>query len=177
MHVMLDLETMGTRPGCVVRSIGAVAFHLTGEILDEFYCNIDWASCVLAGLTVDNKTVEWWARQSEHARASLDRDAIPLLEACRAFHAWCRKVGLTRVWGHGANFDPPVWEAACLAAGVSVPWKYSQVRDTRTMFDLCGYDFSGFAREGTHHHALDDARNQARYLAKAWQGSLANARC
>lgn len=60
-HCMLDLETFGTKPGSVIRSIGAVMFDLDGRTGPEFYRNIDEESCVKAGLTYDPSTVSWWA--------------------------------------------------------------------------------------------------------------------
>lgn len=41
MDVMLDIETLGTKPGCMVLSVGACTFNLaTGEIGDEFYMTL-----------------------------------------------------------------------------------------------------------------------------------------
>ena len=74
MHVMLDLETWGTRPGSALRSIGAVTFGLNATSVGaRFYRNIDKESCLLAGLTVDTETVSWWLKQAPEAVAYLGK--------------------------------------------------------------------------------------------------------
>lgn len=61
-HVMVDLETLGTKPGSVILSIGAVTFDLDGSGRDgrTFYQRVNIQSCLDAGMTVDGDTVEWW---------------------------------------------------------------------------------------------------------------------
>ena len=70
--VMLDLETFGTRPGCVIRSIGAIVFDpystQTGE---TFYCNVTREDQERLGLHVDPNTEAWWGRQTKDARDAL----------------------------------------------------------------------------------------------------------
>ena len=45
---MLDLETLGNKPGSVIVAIGAVKFG-GGEIIDSFYERVDAESCVNLG--------------------------------------------------------------------------------------------------------------------------------
>lgn len=170
-HCMLDLETFGTKPGSVLRSIGAVAFNLKGEIGSEFYRNIDKASCVKVGLTTDPATEKWWSQQSPEAQASLQEDPRPLDEVVDAFHGWWRANKLTKVWAQGANFDPPMWEAAAVARGTVAPWKFYNVRDTRTAYDIGQFDPFPLKREGTYHNALDDAKHQVRCVAMSVRGA------
>ena len=66
--IMINLETLGTVAGCVILSIGAVAFDReTGELGMEFYEVINQVSCEEAGLHVDQKTVDWWAARTAEA--------------------------------------------------------------------------------------------------------------
>lgn len=168
MHVMLDLETWGTRPGSALRSIGAVCFTIyPWKIEPTFYRNIDKESCLIAGLTVDAETVSWWQRQSPEAVATLESDPRPLAEVEKSFHDWFRSAGGKYVWCHGANFDEPLWAAACRAIGRSVPWKYSDVRCTRTLFAMADFDMRSIPREGVAHDALADAMHEARCVQLA----------
>lgn len=168
MHVMLDLETWGTRPGSALRSIGAVAFRPDGvNVWERFYRNIDKESCLMAGLTVDAKTVSWWQKQSPEAVARLDGDQQPLADVANAFHAFFRLNYGRFVWCHGANFDEPLWSAACRALGFSVPWKYWDTRCTRTLFAMADFDMKSVPREGVAHDALADAIHQARCVQQA----------
>lgn len=166
-HIMLDLETLGTAPGSVIRSIGAVAFDPdAGRIGDAFYANVDRASCEASGLTVDPQTVAWWERQGAEAQAALNHDPRPIGEALDAFTAWWRAQDGAFLWGQGSDFDVALLAEAYRRAGRRTPWPYHAARDTRTVYQLAGVepDRTGL----THHHALDDARAQAGAICRAW---------
>ncbi len=168
-NVMLDLETWGTRPGCAIRSIGAIMFDPhTDELGATFYANISNDSCSQAGLHVDPKSAEWWGKQNPKAQEMLLTDQLTLTEAGERFDAWWRKNGGIFVWSHGADFDAPVWAAAMHAVGREVPWKYSNARCTRTVYDIVGFNNYAVSRKGTYHNALDDARHQAICVQRAY---------
>ena len=63
-QVMIDLESLGTKPGSALVALGAVKFG-NGEILAEFYERIDVESCVQLGLEMDTSTVMWWLKQAD----------------------------------------------------------------------------------------------------------------
>lgn len=170
---MLDLETWGTAPGSALRSIGAVVFspYDEGQRDDapSFYANIDKASCEGVGLKVDQKTVEWWAQQSDVASAALITDQRPIYEVVTDFIVWWNRHGGTYIWSNGANFDEVLWRAAFHACGRNdVPWKYWNVRDTRTCWHLARLNPKTIPRSGVAHNALDDARHQALCVTKAY---------
>lgn len=158
---MVDVETMGAVPGSAIVSLGAVAFDpVAGTLGEEFYRVVSLGSCQRAGLTMDADTVLWWLRQSDAARAELNRtDAEPLHSVLGWFAAWFRRQGGRFIWGHGANFDEPLLSCAFRAAHVAVPWEYRDARCTRTIFALTGEKPDRSV--GVHHGALDDAKAQA----------------
>jgi len=163
--VMIDIETMGTTPGAAILSIGAVTFGRAG-LGEIFYAPVLLQSCLDAGLHIDPETDAWWAKQSDAARAAAFRnDAAPLATVLEQFSNWFNLVRAERPWSQGANFDPPLLDAAYRACGMTPPWKYWNVRDTRTLYDLAGVKVD--RSKGTHHNALDDARTQAEAAVKA----------
>lgn len=164
-HVMLDLETFGTKHGCVVRSVGAVVFELDRPWLgEEFYMNIDHQSCLDVGLHVDPNTEKWWSEREQAAQDAIMVDPKPLLHAVEEFQRFWHRNGLECVWAQGANFDPGIWEAASQAIGKSAPWKFYNVRDTRTVYDIAGFNVYRIKRDGTYHNALDDAKHQVKLV-------------
>lgn len=164
---MIDLETLGTSPGCAILSIGAAMFGPDG-IGETFYTPVLLASCTTAGLTIDPATVAWWMQQSDAARAEAFRaDAAPLPGVLNSFSAWFLQQKAKYPWCHGATFDVPIMEAAYRACNMVPPWSYFNVRDTRTLYDLA--DVKIDRSKGTHHNALDDAINQAKAAAKAFR--------
>jgi hypothetical protein len=176
-HVMLDLETWGTAPGSALRSIGAVTFSPYGqEDFREasFYANIERSSCESVGLTFDPKTIEWWAQQSREAEDALLREPKNIGAVIAEFDIWWRERCGTYVWCNGANFDEVLWRMACRAVGLDVPWKYWNVRDTRTIWHLARLNPKTIPRAGIAHDALADARHQALCVTRAY--SILNVR-
>jgi exodeoxyribonuclease VIII len=166
MHIMLDLETMGTRPDAPIVAIGAVAFNAMGVTDETFYRVVSLHSAVRFGAVIDPSTVMWWLQQGDSARNALTEaqdEAIGLDVALRDFMQFVCAYGdsLKGVWGNGAPFDNvlmhesgkrcrvPMWEF----------WKDKCYRTTKGM-----YPDVKMERSGTHHNALDDARSQAEHL-------------
>jgi hypothetical protein len=171
VHVMLDLESWGTAPGSALRAIGACVFSPYCQAVDprlKFYRNIARASCEQRGLTVDPQTEEWWHQQSAEAKHALELDQVPLILVIEAFHRWFEAVDGTYIWSHGAGFDVVLWECAARACNITAPWKYWNVRDTRTAFHLARINPKAVERTSTAHHALDDARHQAACVTLAY---------
>lgn len=174
-HVMVDLETLGTKPGCSVASIGAVAFDpLNGVIGPSFSSRISLVSCENAGLRIEAGTLRWWLDQSEAARRDTFLGQVaPLERVIRAFGDWWAENavwGGTRLWSHGATFDPGIIEHAYSVIGERVPWKFADVRDTRTIFDLAGINLAEFRDDkAVHHSAHSDAMVQATAVIAAYQ--------
>lgn len=169
-HVMVDLETMGNRPGCPVVAIGAVFFSQQHGLLGpEFYRKVDLESCVRVGLKLDTSTVLWWMEQSDEARRELyTGERVPLSQAlCELSQFLATSASSVldqplRVWGNGANFDNPILVAAYEACQLFTPWKFWNDRCYRTIKSLRP-DIK-IPRTGTHHNALHDAKSQARHL-------------
>lgn len=170
-NIMLDLETLGTRPGSAIRSVGAAAFELDGgEPAPTFYKKVRSMSCWVAGLTVDQGTLDWWARQPQEVQDELKVGTEDLRDVVTAFHNWFRQTGAQFVWCQGGNFDEQMWCAAARAVGVTtVPWKFWNARCTRTIYHAAGLDPRSVPREGAHHNALDDAVHQVRCVQLAHQ--------
>lgn len=171
-HIMLDLETLGTKPGSIVTAIGAVHFG-QGQIHRTFYTTIDARDAARYGLTLDADTALWWLKKSEPARLELTQATKPLRPALQEFLDWLMHAappsGLLadylaslQVWGNGATFDPPLIEAALAAAGHPCPWNHRQVRCYRTVAALDPSELK--PRPDIPHHALHDATAQALHL-------------
>lgn len=161
-HLMLDLETFGTSPGCVILSLGAVEFNLKG-ISGEFHAHIEVDSSVDAGLHVDARTALWWLEQSKEAQNTLlQADTFPLADVLSAFSDTFEFKDL-KVWANGADFDFPILKAAYEAVKQPVPWMYYNQMDFRTLKNMIGK--KTYEKLRVHptvaHDALDDARSQA----------------
>lgn len=174
-HFMIDLETLGTTPQAPILSIGAVAFDPdTGQMDEGCDVTVDLASA-MEGRHPDAGTIQWWLSQEATAQTAAFSGKASLslaLDILRAYlHAQCNERGDRVVWGNGATFDISMLEDAYRQYRKGIPWDFWNVRDVRTITDLCRGFISkrDFAFEGTAHCALDDARYQAFYVSKMWQ--------
>lgn len=158
-HCMVDIETLGTRAGDVVLSLGACLFNIDG-VYSEIYMTIDPQDSKALGLKAQKSTLEWWAKQSENARAEAFKGELSVATALKMFSMWLPKD--TKVWGNGANFDNVLIAGVYRAAKTDLPWKFWDDRCYRTVKNL--FPAIKMERTGTHHHALDDAISQANHL-------------
>ena len=163
INVMIDLETLATSPNAAILTIGAVKFDPFGDDVNEpdcekLYLKVDLDSCDKLELTVSQDTLAWWAQQSKEAQdeAFSTDGRIDISDAINQLYKFCW--GAKRVWSHGAGFDVIILEHVFRKVGKAVPWRFWEVRDTRTLFDL-GIDPN--RPPVLKHHALEDAWNQA----------------
>ena len=168
VNIMLDLETLGTRAGCAILAIGAVRFGTdlpipTGE---NFYTVVNTRSCVERyRLKVDPKTEQWWRGQSDGARKVLQEAReckVGLREALVNFDAWLNTQGnknTLRIWGNGADFDPPIIIACYDVCDMEPPWQFWNNRCFRSLRNLPG--LPPRKKRVASHHALQDAVDQA----------------
>lgn len=161
VHVMIDLETLGTRPGDTILSIGAVKFAQKDDpIIEKFYIAIDSESCKAAGFRAQKSTLEWWSKQSEEARTAAFSGTMSIEHALIKLTMWMPPLDDAIVWGNGANFDNALLAAAYRTMKMDTPWHFWNDRCYRTIRSMFG------AKEkkknvGVAHNALDDATTQA----------------
>ena len=153
MDVMVDIETLGTEPGCVVLTVGACTMQKNPEDRMVYSAALDWEAQVKSGRAVNPGTLKWWMDQSPAARAeAFEGDRVPVQDFADDFARWWQSVGAERIWSHGSSFDVPILESLA-----PMPWKFWNARDTRTLYSFAGVTPK---RGNDHHHALADAMVQ-----------------
>jgi len=170
-HVMIDLETFGTRSQSVIVSIGAVQFDPHSDQMGEtFHDAIDLKSAIGHGLKMDPSTVLWWLEQTDAARWALVtkvKGASSLASSLDWFRSFLQGVATSVeskdyfVWGNGADFDLALLQQAYEALGQEKPWKYNASRCYRTLLAEFGRPEDRVAAELAH-DALSDAIAQAK---------------
>ncbi|MCW5720751.1 MAG: 3'-5' exoribonuclease [Devosia sp.] len=159
MDISIDIETLGTRPGSVILSVGAVAFDRTeGLIGQSYYSAINLNDSLGAGMAIDGPTLLWWLDQEDAARREAFAGHQALTDVLFALRKFVTDVDPEFIWAKPPSFDITLLEYAYAAVNIPVPWQHRQPRDCRTLFHLTGAVQPEF---GTAHHALDDAISQA----------------
>ena len=162
-HVMIDIECLGTGDMPVVLSIGIIKFDPWGDYRDmpieslrTKYLRPSFESCQAIGCDIDEDTLDWWAKQDPVVldEAFNEEGRISLRKAMKELYRHC--LGCTHYWGHGAQFDYGILEHIAAKLERGVPWRFYQVRDSRTVFDMANPDRPSDLK----HHALYDCLSQ-----------------
>ena len=153
---MIDLEGLATGPDTTILTIAAQTFDPFGSGWYDrhYYARVTLES--QENRSIDNGTLEWWATQPAHAReeAFNNQGRIPLDQALDELGrlVWHSKL----IWSQGPTYDMNILEHAYKSYNKPLPWKYYQVRDSRTVFSL----WPDQPIPTTSHHALEDCRRQ-----------------
>jgi hypothetical protein len=184
IDIIIDLETLGTRPGCVILEIGACAINpKTGEIVSNFSRRLDefkWRE----DEPVDgdmHATINWWhnpetvdvyhaliRRRFDGVFGKARNPAIQLREFADWYkcHIDAHGEKEVRIWANGPSFDIAILQAAYDRYGIKRPWICWQERCVRTALEQAGYEkgSTSWVERGPRHRALNDARHEARKL-------------
>lgn len=160
VHVMVDTETLGLDPNSIVLSLGAVSFTFDG-LGTEYYTAIDPKTYPGA---VDLETIKWWMDQSFRGNKAPMDGVVPAQMALMQFESYLAELkkdgGKIILWANGTDFDIPKLYYAYKVFGMNPSWKYSDVRDCRTLFKTFP-DYGNETSGESIHNALADARWQA----------------
>lgn len=169
INVMVDLETLGTSPGCPILSIGAVTF-LTEVPCKPFYTTIDISNQNKYGLLPNPTTVSWWGSQDKRVREEAFSGKDDLFQVLTWFSSWLGSLQATPVmWGNAASFDLSILSAAYKAVNLPLPWKYWNEMCFRTLKNLYHGVVTEPERTGHKHNALNDAIHQAEWATKIYK--------
>lgn len=150
--VMIDIEGLATSPDTTILTIAAQEFDpfVRDKLGRSFYTRVTLES--QADRAISQSTLDWWATQPSIVKEEAfgEDNRIPLQEALQGLHniCWHNK----RFWAQGPAYDMTILEHAFKSYNMPLPWKYSDVRDSRTLFSLC----PNLNRYPATHHALED---------------------
>ena len=170
-HIMIDLETLGVNPGCVVLSIGACVFDRE-TVSDTFTVDLDVTDQTNHGLAIEGATLEWWLGNKLQiaGRFNVNLPAMALTEL-RSWLVEHRKTNQLRIWANSPMFDMAILEALwwCYHRESyyeehKLPWSYWELRDYRTAVHCLDKPFKSIKPKSVAHRALQDAIDQAQLL-------------
>ena len=155
-HLMIDTETAGQCANAAPLAIAAKRFT-EDKMGTDFFVTVDLSSALGLGLQYEESILSWWLRQDTYP--SIRHKTTPLPEALSSLAQFYDDD--RSIWARGTDFDIGlVLRPAFEAANIEVPWKYSHVRDLRTL--------AGNRPEHSNHHPLQDCEHQISQLQTAW---------
>lgn len=166
INCMLDIETMGTTPGCVVLSIGAVGFNFDGSSLSKYFTVLDLNNSLDLGLKIEPDTLNWWLGQNQEILKKQLRDGTPVVQVLEEFNDWLNDISAEIIWGNSASFDCGLLRAVYEAAKVRPYWSHRNEMCYRTVKNLCP-EIPLAEKDGNHaHDPVYDAQYQIQHLKK-----------
>ena len=154
-QVMLDIETLGCEPGCVVLEVAAIEFHPeTGATMQEFHIQLGIPAQQDDGFRIDHDTLAWHEKRGLLAgKWEGEYYEYAYFAICH----WLKSIPIEDLWMKGTDFDVPVLKRLGEDSTVEWPIPYYASRDLRTLMKV-----AGVKRPATTvaHRALDDCRQQ-----------------
>lgn len=171
-HLVIDLETYGVEPGCVVLAIGAVQFDpYTGSMGRKFYRAINIQKSLLFGFHKEKKTVDWWKQQSTDAFLLTHSGTESPVTVLKQFSAWLEEISNGQplyVWGNSAKFDMGILGAAYKKCGLPYPIDSYLERDYRTLYTQAEWTRNirwSIPFEGLKHDPVNDCIHAAKVIS------------
>lgn len=171
---MIDVETIGEDSTAMMISFAAVSFDVKfPSKKDVFYRNINLDSYKSYGnqFTLDHSCIEFWMKQNEDVRLEAFANPVKsdIKSAISEFAKWIneKSKGLKIVmWAHGISFDISVIKHHFHVLNIPVPWKCWDIFDTRTLFQMVGFNFNHIGSVPINdvmysaHHPVGDCARQ-----------------
>ncbi len=172
---MIDLETLSTKNNAIILTIGAVKFNINKELdkTKQLYMRINLQSCKNLKMHTDRSTVKWWKEQSKEAQYEVfdHPDRIDIKDALAALSDFIKDS--RTVWANSPNFDCVILENAFNKCKMTVPWKFWNLRDSRTVYALARLNLTVFRKniedEKSAHNALNDCIMQILALKESYK--------
>jgi len=164
IQIMTDIETLDTAETAVILQIGIVAFNLSRrEILSKALLPLNIK--MQTDRTRSEETMTWWRKQPNREEVfglSETHGITPDLAANTLNFIFSVTNG-SELWSKG-HFDYPLLGNFMYYYTATIPWKYSRIRDMRTLLKYA--EAKGFTptTPENNHNALEDALNQVHTL-------------
>jgi len=165
IHVVVDLETLGTRPGSVILQVGARAFcwHEKLDSYENFIITVNKLDSLGFGFTTDKETAKWWSGQSEATKIGVFNGTASVAETLTAFDSYIKRLRREAaskgkdllIWGNSNDFDLGLLRAYYQHFGQEIPWDFRKERDFRTVKELFTEPYNKAKRTVTNHTPHD----------------------
>ena len=187
---VVDIETLSTRHDAAIVSIGCVIVNLfTQETVDEFYRVTDTYYQGIYNRDFMPSTIRWWDEQKEtnpeawqeYEKANAIRESGQFEDVLLEFDEFLSKnfddPAKIQLMGNGCDFDNVILQTAFKKFLFTPSWPFSGNQSLRTAVWLgrliLGIDPKyDIPFEGTKHHALHDARHEAKVLLNIFHAFL-----
>ena len=169
-NMMIDLETLDTRPSAVIFQVGVLVFKdvLGGDIrgnliLEKKIFHLDILDQIMAGRTVDQDTVLWWAEQNPDSWHRHPDEITKASDMFQEINELYVKHEVRSLWANSPFFDCVLMRS--LREDLDIEWQFPSFRDDmdlrtlKKLFKMKGRKMETSGKQTTH-NALSDCEDQ-----------------
>lgn len=161
--IILDFETLSTKPDAAVTEIGAIAvIRKDFTVIDRLNVHPEIFLQLAAGRTFDRDTILWHKKKNSH----ISNGTTPIRDATKQLQDFIARHSPHRIWAWGKDFERPLYENLCSTLGLPLQGydfrKFSCARDAWQ--NAFGMDHKAPERS---HKALQDCLDELRDLHAA----------
>lgn len=178
IDLMLDVETLGNIPGCVVTQVTIVPFHLKGTPLGEevkvFDQRLHIGNQMADGLEVNAETLNWWMQQDADVRRYVMAGDLGSEDFCFALTNYVGEIEIShkeyRIWSTSAKVDFGCIPFLFRLNEIPYCINHRSERCARTFIEMVKtqHPQMKLPKGLTTHNALDDCRRQIADLQCAY---------
>jgi hypothetical protein len=167
-HIMIDIETLSTRPDALVLSVAAVAFT-PYKVSTPISCEIVFEGRTQSHRHIDFDTVCWWQNQSREASEhwTNKKPKTPTIDGLKTLTSFINstKTSNTILWACSPSFDQVILEDLYRSFNLPIPWSPFRWNDVRTLKNL----FPNYpTKDGVKHTPLEDCLSQILIVQHAY---------
>ncbi|QIG72751.1 exodeoxyribonuclease protein [Rhizobium phage RHph_Y65] len=182
-HIMLDFETLDTKPSAVVMSVGIVAFDpLANDTIEtlrndphrKLYLNLQFDDQIKNGRTISEDTIRWWFEDKlAEARSKLkSTDLVSTPLALTLIDNFILKHDIRYSWGNGSDFDNAIYDDLHRTFNRLNRIKYKNKRCARTIFGMTNKKYNPKDFNILEHDAIEDCYFQILRLQDMFRNHL-----
>lgn len=186
VHLVLDIETCGINPGCIVTEIG-IAIIEQNKVIDKAFWRLNPSEEIFhLGMTVESDTAKWWTEFPIEKRENLvngsNNEFVSIYQILPIINTFVSKYKIDYFWGNSPDFDFKILDELINRINdfdkteFKFPWNcFWKLRDVRTLIRGSGLNNSEI-KNINQHNALDDAIYEAEQLCNAFKklGEISN---
>jgi hypothetical protein len=170
-HLMIDIETVDTRPTAAIVSVAFLLFDPTSREQKEVYsANLDLGEQLMLGRTASLDTLTWWLQQDIAARrkAFAPESVIDSRYTQDTMRSIIQDSNIEHIWANDPDFDCTILRDFM---GYDFKWPFWKHRSMRTIKaehpDKYGieYPYPFIA-----HDPMGDCKKQAWHVMNCWGG-------